>query len=124
MIPINEIEILHSLVIEKYGGAFGIRDSNALESALKRPFQTYNGKELHETIIDKAAALIESILYNHPFVDGNKRTGYITMRLFLNINGMDILTFPNDKYQFVMDIASGKINFTMIVNWLEHNTKA
>jgi death-on-curing protein len=81
MILINEVEQLHRILIDRFGGMLGIRDRAALESALARPFQTFDNAELYQTIIDKAAALIESILINHPFIDGNKRTGYILLRL-------------------------------------------
>ncbi|MGZ5255856.1 MAG: type II toxin-antitoxin system death-on-curing family toxin [Flavitalea sp.] len=60
-----------------------IRDRNGLISALSRPFQSFQGKDLYTSPVQKAAALIESILTNHPFVDGNKRTGYVLMRLLL-----------------------------------------
>jgi death on curing protein len=77
MISIKEAEQIHKILIDTFGGAHGIRDLSALESALSRPFQTFDDKELYPTAIDKAAALAESILNNHPFVDGNKRTGYV-----------------------------------------------
>ena len=70
-----------------------------------------------------AASLIESILNNHPFIDGNKRTGYVIFRLFLINNGIDIKATQQEKYEFVMSIASGKKRFDEIVNWLEKHTK-
>ena len=72
--------------------------------------------------MEKAAALIESILINHPFIDGNKRTGYVTMRLFLIQNGCDIKASQNDKYNFVISIASGLLKYDGIVTWLKSNT--
>ncbi len=83
MISLKETEEIHKLVIEMFGGSHGIKDRNALESALARPFQTFGNQDLHSNTIQKAASLIESILINHPFIDGNKRTGYILMRMFL-----------------------------------------
>ena len=123
MISIKEAEQIHKILIDTFGGAHGIRDLSALESALSRPFQTFDDKELYPTAIDKAAALAESILNNHPFVDGNKRTGYVLMRLFLLENGEDINATQVDKYEFVMSIASGKIRFEEIVSWLEKHSK-
>ena len=123
MISINEAEQIHKILIDTFGGAHGIRDLSALESALKRPFQTFDKKELYPRAIDKAAALAESILNNHPFIDGNKRTGYVLMRLFLLQNGADIQATQQDKYEFVISVASGKIRFEEIVSWLEkHST--
>ena len=123
MIPIKDVEQVHKILIDAFGGSHGIRDISALESALARPFQTFDDKELYPTAIDKAASLIESILNNHPFIDGNKRTGYVIIRLFLINNGIDIKATQREKYEFVMSIASGKKRFDEIVSWLEKHTK-
>ena len=104
-------------------GSPGIRDEKLLESALSRPFQTFDGKELYSTPIQKAGALFESILVNHPFIDGNKRTGYVLMRLLLIQSGLDIKAGEEEKYQFVIRVASGKSNYNDIIYWLEHFTK-
>ena len=88
MIDIHDVELIHQILIEKFGGGKGIRDRKLLESALARPFQTFDKKDLYVTPIEKAAALLESILINHPFIDGNKRTGYVLMRLLLINNGL------------------------------------
>jgi len=122
MIPIKEVEQIHKLLIDTFGGSHGIRDLSALESALVRPFQTFDNKELYSTPIDKAASLIESILNNHPFIDGNKRTGYVLARLFLLQNGVDIKASQQDKYEFVMNIASGKMRFEEIASWLQKHS--
>ena len=83
MITVKEVEQIHDLLIDEFGGAKGIRDFGALDAALKRPYATFDKVELYPTSIEKAAAIIESILVNHPFVDGNKRTGYVLMRLMI-----------------------------------------
>ena len=118
MIELEEIEEIHKIVIEFFGGSQGIRDVSALKSALARPFQTYENKDLHPTPVYKAAALIESLLINHPFMDGNKRTGYVAMRSFLISNGLDIDGTQDEKYEFVISVASGKMRFDEIVEWL------
>ena len=122
MISRSEAEQVHNILIRQFGGGKGIRDLGALESALSRPFQKFDNRDLYESIIDKAAALIESIITNRPFVDGNKRTGYVLMRLFLNKNGIDINAKQEEKYNFVIKIAAGKSNFNDIVHWLKHYT--
>ena len=122
MISRSEAEQVHNILIRQFGGGKGIRDLGALESALSRPFQKFDNRDLYESAIDKAAALIESIITNHPFVDGNKRTGYVLMRLFLNKNGIDISATQEEKYNFVIKIAAGKSNFNDIVYWLKHFT--
>ena len=118
MIELEEIEQIHKTLIDFFGGSQGIRDLSALKSALARPFQTFENKDLHPTPIYKAAALIESILINHPFIDGNKRTGYVAMRSFLISKGLDIDATQEEKYEFVINIASGKIRLEEITEWL------
>jgi death-on-curing protein len=122
MISIKEIEHLHHILIDRFGGSHGIRDYEALQSALGRPFQTFDNTELYPSPIEKAASLLESILLNHPFVDGNKRTGYTAMRLLLIQNGYDITASQNEKYKFIIGIASGDIKYDKIVLWLRSNT--
>jgi death on curing protein len=121
MIPIKEVEQLHRILIENFGGSHGIRDFESLQSAIARPFQTFDNVELYPSSIEKAAALLESILINHPFVDGNKRTGYTIMRLFLIQNDYDITASQNEKYQFIVQVASGIIKYDEIVLWLQSN---
>ncbi len=123
MISIKETEEIHKVLIDKFGGSYGIRDLAGLESALARPFQTFENKELYPTPIHKAASLIESILINHPFVDGNKRTGYVLLRILLISNGLDITSTEEEKYNFVINIASGKIKYEEILQWLSINVK-
>jgi death on curing protein len=123
MIPINEVEEMHRTLIGQFGGSHGIRDHSALQSALARPFQTFDNSELYPSILEKAAALIESILINHPFVDGNKRSGYTLLRLYLLAYGVDITASPDNKYEFVINIASGTLKYDGIVTWLKGNTK-
>jgi len=123
MIPPKEVEFLHQILIDKFGGTRGIRDKGALESALARPFQTFEGQDLYPTVLDKASSLIESILINHPFLDGNKRLGYALLRLYLLKNNLDILASQDNKYEFVIGIASGVLKHPEILSWLKANTK-
>jgi len=102
MISLSQVDQIHKILIDQFGGSHGIRDYGTLSSALSRPYSTFDGKELYSTPIQKAAAFIESILINHPFVDGNKRTGYVLMRLILIEHGLDISATQDEKYQFVI----------------------
>ncbi len=90
MIYRSHAEFIHQFLISEFGGASGIRNIQILESALLRPFQKFEGEELYNSPIRKAAALIESIVVNHPFVDGNKRAGYVLMRILLIRLSLDI----------------------------------
>jgi len=114
---------IQKILIERFGGATGIRDRGLLESALSRPYQTFDGKELYDTPSKKATAVIESIVINHPFIDGNKRFGYVAMRLTLMESGQDIFASQQEKYDFVIKIAKGELKFEGINNWILNNLK-
>jgi len=121
MIGVENAVKIQNVLIEKFGGTSGLRDKNLLESALGRPFQTFDKKELYKSPIEKAAALIESIITNHPFIDGNKRFGYVAMRLLLLESGLDISATEHEKYEFVLAIAKGELKFSGICDWLLRN---
>ncbi len=123
MISLQDTEKVHKTLIDTFGGTHGIRDPDALRSALLRPFQTFDNAELYPGVLDKAASLLESLLNNHPFIDGNKRTGYVLTRLFLLANNYDFNATQQDKYKFIVDIASGKLKFEEIRKWLSVNTR-
>lgn len=119
MISVSQALKIHDIVIEKFGGASGLRDEKLLKSALERPFQTFDGKDLYPTPITKSSAILESILMNHPFVDGNKRTGYVLFRLVLNYFDFDIHATQEEKYEFVISITTGERKFEEICLWVE-----
>ena len=114
MINLDDVLNIHEFLINKFGGIHGVRDQNLLDSALARPFQTFDKEDLYKTVSEKAAALIESIISNHPFIDGNKRIGWVLMRLYLMENGLDINTSQADKYKFVITIASKNLPFVSV----------
>jgi len=118
MIDIQDVILIHEILIENFGGSKGIRDHGLLESAISRPFQTFDKEDLYSNPVEKAAALIESVLINHPFVDGNKRIGYVLMRLLLMEFGVDIIATEEEKYDFVIKIAEGKYHQTEIIEWI------
>ncbi len=118
MITIQEVLLIHERSIRDFGGSLGVRDYAMLESAVNRPYTTFNNLELYPKIEDKAASILESIVKNHPFIDGNKRTGYILMRFLLLKNGKDIKASEEEKYNFVINVASGKLNIDEIKNWI------
>lgn len=119
MIEINDVLNIHNILIEKFGGSKGVRDIDLLDSAINRPFASFDNQELYPSPEEKAAAILESILINHPFVDGNKRTAYVLMRLILIENGLDIYTSQNDKYQMVIEASMGIIHFDGIKTWIK-----
>jgi death on curing protein len=124
MILIDDVLELHESSINDFGGSHGVRDKGLLESAIARPFQTFGGEDLYPTIFEKAAALGESLIINHPFVDGNKRTGMLAMTGFLVLNNFVFTASSADLYNFVINISTGSISFNEIVEWLKNNTQA
>jgi death-on-curing protein len=118
MIAVEDVEQIHRVLISEFGGSQGIRDRLALESALARPFQTFDGEDLYPDIISKGASLLESLLVNHPFVDGNKRTAYVILRMYLLSNGQDIHDSEDNKYELIINVASGVTKFDEIVERL------
>ena len=105
----------HKHLIERYGGAPGIRDVGALESALHRPQTGY-----YETLIHEAAALCESLVQNHPFVDGNKRVAFAVVDVFLRINGYTITASSTAIHGQVMKLLKeGTFDMEHLVPWLQ-----
>ena len=102
------IEKLHGRQIERFGGAYGLRDENALESALSRPINKFAYG--CEDIIELAAAYVYGLAKNHAFVDGNKRIAIVAAGVFLMENGYEIATDDAVLYQFVLGIAAGEID--------------
>lgn len=123
MIDIKIAGYIHNKLIDETGGGNGVRDEGALEAALYRPYATFDGIDLYPDAIDKASALFESIIINHPFIDGNKRTAYVLMKFLLFKNGIIITATMEEKYKMVIDASKGEIRFDEIKAWLQSNTK-
>jgi death-on-curing protein len=105
----------HQLLIERYGGANGLRDAGALESALHRPQTGY-----YDTLIHEAAALLESLIQNHPFVDGNKRVAFAVTDVFLRVNGYQITADSRTIFAALMKLfADQTFDMEHLVPWLE-----
>ncbi len=111
MITLSEILLIHQNVLKVHGGANSVRDFGGLESAIARPYQTFGGEYLYSNSFERAAAIGESIIMNHPFIDGNKRTGYVLMETLLRIDGIKIASSDDDLYQFIISISTGSLNF-------------
>jgi death-on-curing protein len=118
MIDIRTVEFLHNQIIDQFGGKKGIRDESLLQSALARPYATFDQIDLYPEPYDKATAIFESLIINHPFTDGNKRIAYVMMRLTLNNAGWDIQADQEEKYKMVIEASQGKIRFEEIKAWL------
>lgn len=115
---LGEILDLYQRIIGQFGGTMGIRDLGGLESALAQPRMTFGGAELHPTIAEKAAALGYSLINNHPFVDGNKRTGHAAMEVFLMLNGFEIESSVDEQEEVILQIAAGRMSRKALAEWL------
>ena len=105
---------MHSVLMQRYGGALGVRDPGALEAALFRPQTGY-----YEDIVAEAAALMESLAINHPFVDGNKRIAFAATDVFLRINGWQLKRAPMQIYPEMMQMFdSGTFDIAHLDPWL------
>ena len=100
------------------GGAVGIRDLASLESAVAQPRMTFGNIALYATAVEKAAALGFSLIQNHPFVDGNKRTGHAAMEMFLLLNGQEIEANVEEQVQVILQVASGHMDREAFTQWL------
>lgn len=120
MIRLSKEQVIkiHSILIEQTGGSNGIRDEGLLDSALNAPFQTFDGEYIYKTIKAKAAKLGYFLVKNHPFIDGNKRTGILVMITFLEINGLEITCSDEELIILGLGLADGKINDKDLLNWI------
>ncbi len=112
----------HSDMIAEYGGIDGIRDKGLLDSALNAPYQTFGGIDLYPDLLLKAAVLCRSIICNHPFIDGNKRSGIHSMILLLKLNGVIPKCTQEELIELGLSIASGKADYNDIYSWLLNHT--
>ncbi|MDP2660050.1 MAG: type II toxin-antitoxin system death-on-curing family toxin [Dehalococcoidia bacterium] len=117
-----QILFLHSRLIAETGGSAGLRDVALLESAVARPQATYGGEDLYPDLFAKAAALMQSLVNNHPFVDGNKRAGIAATALFLQRNGHRLLASNQEVEEFTLAVAQGERTFDDIATWLASQT--
>jgi len=117
-LTLYEVLELYRGIMEQSGRAIGVRDLKALESALAQPRMTFGGQELYPTIVEKAAALGFSLIKNHPFVDGNKRTAHATMETFLVLNGYEIRASVDEQERVILQVAAGKMAREAFMEWL------
>jgi len=119
MIGREEALFYHRELVRRFGGADGVRDVGVLDASLNRPYATFDGIDLYPTPEDKAAALLHGIVTGHPFVDGNKRTGYALARLLLQDAGLDIRSSQDEKYDLVIRVATGTLDAEGVRSWLQ-----
>ncbi len=118
-LDITEVLFIHEHIVQEAGGKQGIRDFALLHSALERCKASFGGEDLYPTLFDKASALLHSLVMNHAFLDGNKRTAYAIMVRFLNSNGFKITAPQPEIVRFCISIDNEGVKGKEIVKWLE-----
>jgi death-on-curing protein len=108
-LTLDEVLSLHADQVARYGGSVLVRDLGLLESALAMPAATFGGERLHASLDEQAAAYLFHLAKNHPFVDGNKRTGLAAMLAFLGLNGRRLEAPDDDLTNLVLGVAAGRV---------------
>lgn len=121
-LSIEEILVIHDYQIERFGGMEGIINLPLLESAINRPITNISGKDMYESVHEKAAVLAYTVIKNHPFVDGNKRTGLHSALTFLELNGYIITISQKMLVKIGLDIASNKADLKKITDTFKQHT--
>lgn len=121
-LTLEEILRLHFQVVEDYGGSHGVRDENRLKSVVEAPKQEVLGAEQYPDLLEKAAVYLRNIIGDHPFSDGNKRTGVTVCALFLMRNKCKLTATPKDLEDFAVKVATDRLDVPVITAWLEKHT--
>lgn len=120
----EQVLFIHARIIDETGGMHGVRDIRLLKSAVARPQATFGGDDLYPDVSQKAAALMESLISNHPFLDGNKRTSVTSAGLFLRRNNLRLEVSQKEIERFTMSMALRKISLQDAVKWLKAHSSS
>jgi len=122
-LTVEEVLFIHYRIIEETGGSHGVRELALLESAVQRPSATFSANDLYQDIFEKTSAIMHSIIKNHPFVDGNKRTAIAVAAVFLVSNGYDFTATNKEVERFAVKAATGAITIEGINRWFKKHSK-
>ncbi len=123
-LSVKEVIRLHYQTVANWGGAHGVRDLSLLESAVGRPRAGYGRYEVHPDLFSKTAALLQSLIKNHPFIDGNKRTALVAADVFLRRNGYKMTAPSQDLFHFALAVTNDKVDSKAITAWLQNNSQS
>lgn len=118
-LTVAEVLLLHARLIQCTGGSGGVRDVGLLESALARPQAVFGGEDLYPDLWSKAAALMQSLVQNHPFVDGNKRTALAATGIFLELNDHVLAASNDEALDFARQVTGGEMTLQEMATWLK-----
>ena len=120
----EQLLFLHARLVDETGGSHGVRDLNMLLSALGRPGASYDNHDLYPDIYTKVAALMDSLIRNHPFLDGNKRTGIAAAAMFLRMNGYQLEATNTELEEFTLGVAQSKHRIEDMAGWFQMHTQS
>jgi death-on-curing protein len=113
----EQVVALHEGLVDQTGGATGLRNRESLEAAVARPAMTFGGEDLYPDLAAKAAALMHSLVLNHPFIDGNKRIGVHAAELFVESNGAALDSSDEELERLTFEVAEGKVGPEALAIW-------
>jgi death-on-curing protein len=120
---LDEVLALDADQVARYGGSAGVRDMTLLESALATPAATFDGRFLHRSVHEMAAAYLVHLALNHPFVDGNERIALMACIVFLGLNGQRLVAGREELTALVLSVAEGNASRARVAVFLEDNTE-
>ena len=123
-LSVEQVLAFHQALVGQFGGASGVRDRGALESAVARPAMTFGGEDLYGDVAAKAAALMHSLVLNHPFVDGNKRVGIAVAEFFLERNASILEASDEELERLTLAVAEGKVAVEALAIWFRQRLRA
>lgn len=113
----EQLLAIHAAQLARFGGAQGVPDMGTLESALARPAMTFGGEDVYPDLAAKAAALMHSIIMNHPFLDGNKRVGIMAAELFIELNDARLRADDDELEEMTLAVARGELDAERVAIW-------
>lgn len=121
-LTVEQLELIHAGVLAKSGGLFGTREPGVVAKLGSLPRQAVFGKELYPTMFHKAGVYLRTIITEHPFLDGNKRTGMMAAFTFLEVNGYQVTATDDDVFTFALVVATEKPEIGVVAEWLKSHT--
>lgn len=121
-LSVEQVEAMHKLQIDQFGGSHGVRDEGLLLSALAQPESGYGGEYFHKDLYEMAAAYLFHLIKNHAFHDGNKRIAALTAAVFLQVNGLQVFANEDEFEKIVLDAAQSLVTKEQIAEFFRRNT--
>jgi death-on-curing protein len=121
-LTVEQVLFIHSRLITETGGTHGVRHLGSLQAAVERPKATFEGRDLYPDLFSKAAAMLKSLVSNHPFLDGNKRTGITAIAMFLQMNGRKLSVSNPELVAFTLQVSVSQLGLEEIAEWLRAHT--